>query len=65
MRKAANADRKRRAELMSMAEYLESMIYEHELGFDKPMFDDAPPVAGDPTAEARRLMKPFKPAFPG
>ncbi|MBM3515495.1 MAG: hypothetical protein FJX59_17540 [Alphaproteobacteria bacterium] len=60
LRKAANADRKRRAELNSMAEYLESIIYERELGFDKPMFDDAPPVAGDPTLEVKKLMKPFK-----
>lgn len=61
LRKAAAADRKRRAELTSMAEYLESIIYEKELVGDRPMHDDSPPpVTGDPGEEIKRMMKPFK-----
>jgi hypothetical protein len=61
IRKAAVADRKRRAELTSVAEYLESMIYERELGYDKPLFEENPaPVDGEPLDEIKRMMKPFK-----
>ncbi|MDX2222884.1 MAG: hypothetical protein SFV21_09060 [Rhodospirillaceae bacterium] len=61
IRKAAVADRKRRAELTSVAEYLESMIYETELGYDKPLFEENPVAAsGEPLDDIKRMMKPFK-----
>ncbi|MCB2107254.1 MAG: hypothetical protein KDE14_06110 [Rhodobacteraceae bacterium] len=61
IRKAAVADRKRRAELTSVAEYLESMVYEKELGYGKPMYEDNPaPVGAESAEDIKKMMKPFK-----
>jgi hypothetical protein len=59
LRKAAMLDKKRRAELESLAEYLESIIYEKELGYDEPLYPEAerPPSVED---EIMRMIKPFR-----
>lgn len=38
VRKAATLDRKRKVELSGVADYLESIIYESELGYGEPLF---------------------------
>ena len=63
VRKAATLDRKRKVELSGVADYLESIIYESELGYGEPLFveDVAPPPAPEtPDAEIRKMMKPFR-----
>jgi hypothetical protein len=60
LRKAAAADKKRRAELESVADYLESIVYETELGYDKPLFADADPAPSTPEDEIRKMIKPFR-----
>ncbi len=64
LRKAATLDRKRYAELSSVADYLESIIHEAELGYGEPLFPDAPPGRA-PTAEdeIKKMIKPFKVRF--
>ena len=61
LRKAASLDRKRYAELSGVADYLESIIHETELGYGDPIFPEAPvdsaTLAGD---EIKRMIKPFK-----
>jgi hypothetical protein len=59
LRKAAMLDKKRRAELESLAEYLESIIYEKELGYDEPLYPEAErtPSVED---EIMRMIKPFR-----
>ena len=60
LRKAADLDKKRRAELQSVADYLESIIYENELGYGKPLYPEAeaPPLSAED--EIRQMIKPFK-----
>jgi len=59
LRKAAGLDKKRRAELESVADYLESIIYEAELGYGEPLYPEAEqPVA--PEDEIRKMIKPFR-----
>ena len=60
LRKAAAFDKKRRAELQSVADYLESIIYEAELGYGKPLFPEPEPAPPTPEDEIRRMMKPFR-----
>ncbi len=63
IRKAAALDGKRKAELSGVADYLESIIYESELGYGEPLFaEDAAPIAAaeTPDAEIRKMMKPFR-----
>jgi hypothetical protein len=61
LRKAAAVDRSRRAELSSIADYLESMVYQDELRTEAPMRDDMPKQDGvSVTREVKRMMKPFK-----
>ena len=61
VRKAAALDRKRKVELSDVADYLESIIYESELGYGEPLFaEDAAPVPETPDAEIRKMMKPFR-----
>ena len=61
LRKAAALDKKRYAELSSVADYLESIIHEAELGYGDPLFPEAPAspqtLAAD---EIKRMIKPFK-----
>lgn len=61
IRNAAALDRKRRAELTSVADYLESMIYEVELGYGEPLFPEPAPGA-PPTLEeeVKRMIRPFR-----
>ena len=61
LRKAAALDRTRRAELTSIADYLESMVYEDELRPAPLKFDDVAKQDGvSITREAQKMMKPFK-----
>jgi hypothetical protein len=61
LRKAAALDRTRRAELASIADYLESMVYEDELKTSPPKFEDRPAQDGASIdREAKKMMKPFK-----
>ena len=61
LRKAAALDKKRYAELSSVADYLESIIHETELGYGDPLFPEVPAsaqtVAED---EIKKMIKPFK-----
>lgn len=60
IRKAAALDKKRATELSGVADYLESIVYEKELGYGEPLFPDV--AAPDPLRndEIKRMMKPFK-----
>ena len=60
LRKAAASDKKRRAELRSVADYLESISYETELGYGKPLFPEPAAMPLAPDEEIRRMMKPFR-----
>lgn len=61
IRKAAALDKKRGAELSGVADYLESIVYEAELGYGEPLFPESPPPADmTPDDEIKRMMKPFK-----
>ena len=63
VRKAATLDRKRKVELSGVADYLESIVYESELGYGEPLFvEDATPapLPETPDEEIRKMMKPFR-----
>ncbi|TAL01226.1 MAG: hypothetical protein EPO08_11060 [Rhodospirillaceae bacterium] len=59
LRKAATLDKKRRAELQSLADYLESIIYEKELSSDEPSYAEAEPSLSLED-EIKRMIKPFR-----
>jgi hypothetical protein len=60
LRKAAVKDKKRRAELESVADYLESMIYEAELGYGQPLFPEHEPPPPSVEDEIKKMIKPFR-----
>jgi hypothetical protein len=60
VRKAATLDKKRAAELSGVADYLESIVYETELGYGEPLFPDPAPADVFPNDEIKQMMKPFK-----
>jgi hypothetical protein len=61
LRKAAALDRKRRAELDSVADYLESIVYEVELRPAPTQREDGPSQDGVAAArEIKRMIRPFK-----
>jgi hypothetical protein len=61
LRKAAALDRTRRAELSSVADYLESIVYEDELRPSMPKFEDMPRQDGvSLSRDVKKMMKPFK-----
>jgi hypothetical protein len=60
IRRAAALDRKRQAELLSVADYLESIIHETELGYGDPLFPEAPAAALTPEEEIKKMIKPFR-----
>ena len=62
IRRAAALDTSRRTELASVADYLESIIYERELGYGEPLFPEPErPVAPlSAEEEVRRMIKPFR-----
>ncbi|MCA0202643.1 MAG: hypothetical protein LCH56_17750 [Proteobacteria bacterium] len=60
IRKAAALDKKRAAELSGVADYLESIVHEKELGYGEPLFPEAPVPEPLPDDEIRKMMKPFK-----
>jgi hypothetical protein len=65
IRKAAALDRKRAAELSGVADYLESIVYETELGYGEPLFpesamEDRLPAERLLEDEIKQMMKPFK-----
>jgi hypothetical protein len=66
LRKAAALDRTRRAELSSIADYLETMVYEDELRPHQQKLDDGSSQVGSSqdgvsiSHEAKKMMTPFK-----
>jgi hypothetical protein len=60
LRKAAGTDKRRRAELQSVADYLESIVYEAELGYGQPLFPEPEPPPPSPADEIKRMIKPFR-----
>jgi len=60
LRKAAGIDQKRRAELESVADYLESIIYEAELGYGNPLFPEPERAPSSPEDEIKQMIKPFR-----
>jgi hypothetical protein len=60
LRKAATLDKKRRAELQSLADYLESIIYEKELSADDPSLSEPEPAQLSLEDEIKRMIKPFR-----
>jgi hypothetical protein len=60
LRQAATKDKKRRAELESVADYLESIIYERELGYGKPLFPEPEPQPPSVEDEIKQMIKPFR-----
>lgn len=62
IRRAAALDTKRRTELASVADYLESIIYERELGYGEPLFPEPekPSTPLSAEEEVRRMIKPFR-----
>lgn len=61
LRKAAVLDKKRYAELTGVADYLESIVHETELGYGEPLFPE--PTAGAPSSaedEIKKMIKPFR-----
>ncbi len=62
IRKAATLDKKRATELTGVADYLESIVYEKELGYGEPLFPEAaePPPETLVDDEIKKMMKPFK-----
>lgn len=60
LRKAAALDKKRRMELEGLADYLESIIYEKELGHDVPLYSE--PAQAQPSLEdeIRQMITPFR-----
>ncbi len=60
LRKAATLDKKRRSELESLADYLESIIYEKELGYGTPPFPEPEPAPPSINDEIKQMIKPFR-----
>ncbi len=60
IRKAAALDKKRATELSGVADYLESIVYEKELGYGEPLFPEAAPPPSTLEDEIKQMMKPFK-----
>jgi hypothetical protein len=60
VRKAAALDKKRATELSGVADYLESIVYETELGYGEPLYPDPDPSEGHLDDEIKKMMKPFK-----
>lgn len=60
IRKAAALDKKRAAELSGVADYLESIVYETELGYGEPLFPENAAPDPMPEDEIKKMMKPFK-----
>ncbi|MGE4062749.1 MAG: hypothetical protein AB7E79_05225 [Rhodospirillaceae bacterium] len=60
IRKAAALDKKRATELSGVADYLESIIYETELGYGEPLFPEAAPPDVVLDDDIKKMMKPFK-----
>ena len=60
LRKAASLDKKRYAELSSVADYLESIIHESELGYGEPLYPEAPAQQSSHEDEIKKMMNPFR-----
>jgi hypothetical protein len=60
LRKAAAMDKKRYAELSSVADYLESIIHEVELGYGDPLYPDPPRAPSTAEDEIKKMIKPFR-----
>ena len=53
LRRAATMDKKRYAELSSVADYLESIIHETELGYGDPLFPEPACASSDHLRQMR------------
>jgi len=60
IRKAAALDKKRATELGGVADYLESIVYETELGYGEPLFPETVVPETISEDEIKKMMKPFK-----
>jgi hypothetical protein len=60
IRKAAALDKKRTAELSGVADYLESIVYEAELGYGEPLYPENAVSGTLPDDDIKKMMKPFK-----
>jgi hypothetical protein len=60
VRKAAALDKKRAVELAGVADYLESIVHETELGYGEPLFPEGAAPAAGPGDDIKKMMKPFK-----
>ncbi len=60
VRRAAEADEKRSAELLGVADYLESIVHESELGYDQPLFPESESRKDKAGDEIKQMMKPFR-----
>ena len=60
VRRAAELDKKRSAELNGVADYLESIVYESELGYGEPLFPEDSPTESRKPDEIKQMMKPFR-----
>ncbi len=62
LRKASALDKRRRAELQSLADYLESIIYEKELDVGDPQLAESEEDAQALSTEEqiKQMMKPFR-----
>jgi len=60
LRKAATLDKRRYAELSGVADYLESIIHETELGYGDPLFPEPPARPMSAEDEIKKMIKPFK-----
>tara|TARA_R110000868_G_scaffold269020_6_gene528419 strand:- start:129 stop:380 length:252 start_codon:yes stop_codon:yes gene_type:complete len=60
VRQAAVADKKRAAELLGVADYLESIVYESELGYGEPLFPESTSGKEKVGDEIKQMIKPFR-----
>ena len=60
VRRAASLDKKRAAELTGVADYLESIVHEAELGYGEPLFPESAPADTPRDDDIKKMMKPFK-----
>jgi hypothetical protein len=60
VRRAAAVDKTRETELLGVADYLESIVHETELGYGEPLFPDTDTKVRSSADEVRRMIKPFR-----
>ncbi len=60
VRRAASLDKKRTTELVGVADYLESIVYESELEYDKPLFPESQEKDSTQGDDVKSMLKPFR-----